>query len=139
MKFGDAKGFRKFHNFVVKCEGVLKEQLWNAINTPDILSMLVLNLCNGLIDRWNRTAYNIRKRQEFEPSLSDFIGFVDQETTLVNNPMFSRYRRVKSLAIETKVGDYPLYPARHGIEECDELKRLPVNERSKIFFKKKLL
>ena len=39
---------------------------------------------------WNRTAYNIRKRQECEPSLSDLIEFVDQETTLVNDPMFSR-------------------------------------------------
>ena len=64
---------------------------------------------------------------------------MDQGTTLVNDPMFSRYRRVKSLAIETKVGDCPLYSARHDIEECDKLKRLPVNERSKIFFKKKLL
>ena len=34
LKFGDAKGFRKFYNIWVKCEGVLKEQLWNAINTP---------------------------------------------------------------------------------------------------------
>ena len=60
LKFGDAKGFRKFYNIWVKCEGVLKEQLWNAINTPDTLCMLVSKLPNGLIDRWNRTAYNIR-------------------------------------------------------------------------------
>ena len=64
LKFGDAKGFRKFYNFLVKCEGVAKEQLWNAINTPDILCMLVSKLHNGLIDRWNRIAYNIRKKQE---------------------------------------------------------------------------
>ena len=90
MKFGDAKGFRKFYNFLVKCEGVAKEQLWNAINNPDILCMLVSKLPNGLIDRWNRTDYNIRQRQECEPSLSDLTEFVDQETTLVNDPMFSR-------------------------------------------------
>ena len=89
LKFGDAKGFRKFYNFLVKCEGEAKEQLWNAINTPDILCMLVSKLPNGLIDRSNRTAYNIR-RQECEPSLSDLMKFVDQETTLVNDPIFSR-------------------------------------------------
>ena len=169
LKFGDAKGFRKFYNFLVKCEGVSKEQLWNAINTPDILCMLVSKLPNGLIDMWNRTAYNIRKRQKCEPSLSDLIEFVDQETTLVNDPMFSRealecdsekaekpndkrYRRVKPLAIEMKLGDCSLCSARHDIEECDEFKRfarhdieecdefkrLQVNERSKVFFKKKL-
>ena len=88
MKFGDAKGFRKFYNFLVKCEGVAKGQLWNAINTPDIICMLASKLPNGLIDRWNRTAYNIRKRQECEPSLNDLIEFVDQETSMVNDPMF---------------------------------------------------
>ena len=51
---------------------------------------LVSKLPNGLIDRWNRTAYNIRKRQECEPSLSDLIEFMDQETTLVNDPISSR-------------------------------------------------
>ena len=139
LKFGDAKGFRKFYNFLVKCEGVAKEQLWNAINATDIPCMLVSKLPNGLIDRWNRTAYNIRKRQECEPSLSDVIEFVDQETALVNDPMFSgealecysersekpsdkRYRRVKSLAIETKISDCPFCSARHDIEECDEFK-----------------
>ena len=64
LKFGDVKGFRKFYNFLVKCEGVAKEQLWNAINTPDILCMLVSKLPNGVIGRLNRTVYNIRKRQE---------------------------------------------------------------------------
>ena len=52
--------------------------------------MLVSKLPNGIIDRWNRNAYNIRKRQECEPSLSDLIEFVDKETTLINDPMFSR-------------------------------------------------
>ena len=87
--------------------------------------------------------------------MSDLTEFVDQETTLINDLMFSRealecyskksekandkgYRRVKLLAIETKNGDCPLCSARHDIEECDGLKKTPVNERSKAFFKKKL-
>ena len=87
--------------------------------------------------------------------MSDLIEFVKQETTLVNDLMFSREslecyneksqkpdekrcRKVKSLTIETKIGDCPLRSTRHDIEECDELKKLPVNERSKVFFKKKL-
>ena len=51
--------------------------------------MLVSKLPNALIDRWNRIAYNIHKKHECEPNLSDLIEFVDQETTLVNDPMFS--------------------------------------------------
>ena len=117
--------------------------------------MLVSKLPNGLIDTWDGTAYNIRKRQECEPNLSDLTEFVDQGTTLVNDLIFSRealecysessektnderYSRVKLLAMETKIGDCPFCSARHDREECDELKKLPVNERKKVFFKKKL-
>ena len=43
-----------------------------------------------MFDRWNRTAYNIRKKHECESSLSGLIDVVDQETTLINDPMFSK-------------------------------------------------
>ena len=89
LTFGDAKGFRLFFNFLVKCDRVAKEHNWNAINTPDVIWMLVSKLPNALIGRWNRIACNIRKKHECEPNLNDLIEFVDQKTTLVNDPMFS--------------------------------------------------
>ena len=45
---------------------------------------------------------------------------------------------MKPLAIETKIRDCPFCSARHDKEECNEFKKLTVNERSKVFFKKKL-
>ena len=45
---------------------------------------------------------------------------------------------MKSLAIETKIGECPFCSARHDIEEYDELIKLPVKEKSKVFFQKKL-
>ena len=42
------------------------------------------------LDRWDRTAYNIRKWQECEPSLSDLIKFMDQQKKLVNDRIVSR-------------------------------------------------
>ena len=155
LTFGDAKGFRLFFNFLVKCDGVAREQNWNAINTPDVICMLVSKLPNALIDRWNRIAYNICKKYECEPNLSDLIEFVDQETTLVNDPMFSqqaiesfngkrekqperRNRRLKTLAIEAVEEKCPICSSNHDIDECEDLKKLPVDERSKVIFKKKL-
>ena len=52
--------------------------------------MLVSKLPNGLIDKLNIAVYNIHKNHECEPSLGDLTEFMDQETTLVNDPMFSR-------------------------------------------------
>ena len=37
IKFGDAKGFRNFHNFLLKCRNVLACQRWNVLDTPDML------------------------------------------------------------------------------------------------------
>ena len=45
---------------------------------------------------------------------------------------------MKSLRIEAKINVCSLCSARHGIEEFDELKKLPCNDRSKVFFKKRL-
>ena len=101
----------------------------------------------------DRTACNIRKKHDCELSLSELAEFVDQETTLVNNSMFSRealecysgklekcynikYKKVKSIAIETMIGDYPL--KSECTEDCDEFKGLPVNRESNVFFRKKL-
>ena len=156
LKFGDAKGFREFYNFIVKCDGVAKEQNWNAINTPDVICMLVSKLPNSLIDRWNRNAYHLRKKQDCEPSLSDLITFVDEETVLVNDPMFSRdalevynseeedkknrkdKRRINAFATEADSDKCVYCAASHDIDACDDFKKLPIKERSKFYFKNKL-
>ena len=41
LKFGDAKGFRKFYNFLLKRERLSENQDWNAMDTPEMLFMLI--------------------------------------------------------------------------------------------------
>ena len=155
LKFGDGKEFRVFCNFLVKCDGVARQHCWNAINTPDILCMLLSKLPNGIIDRWNRTAYSIYKNHECEPSLSNLIEFVDQEKTLVNDSTFSqeaigifsgksekslerKSRKIKTMATETAVEKCPFCGGNHDVEQCEDFKKSTVNERSKTFFRKRL-
>ena len=90
IKFGDAKAFRKFYNFLLKCESISGSPKWNAMDTPEMLCMLIANLPGGLIDRWNRNVQAIRKRHLREPDLQDLISFVEEETVLMNDPLFSR-------------------------------------------------
>ena len=81
---GDAKVSRKFYNFVFKCETFSKSTNWNSLETPETLYVLVSKLPGGLRDRWNRTVQGIRRSYDREPCLSDFSGFVNEETILVN-------------------------------------------------------
>ena len=60
------------------------------METSDTPCMLVSRLPNGVVDRWNRKALMLRRSQQRELSLKDFIEFFDEETVLINNFIFSR-------------------------------------------------
>ena len=85
-----AKAFCKFFNFLLKCESVSDNQNWNTLDTPEKLCMLISKLPGVLMDRWNRKVQNIRQRESREPDLIDFVRFVEEETLLMNDPLFLR-------------------------------------------------
>ena len=89
LKSGNAKGFCKFYNFLLKSESISESQDWNALDTPEMLCMLISKLPGGLTDRWNRTEQSIRRKQIREPDIQNLIQFVE-ETTLMNDLLFSR-------------------------------------------------
>ena len=90
VKPGDASGFRKFYSFVLTCETFSKSTAWNALETQETLSILVSKLPGSLRDRWNRKVQVVRRSFGREPCLSDFASFVHEETTLVNDLIFSK-------------------------------------------------
>ena len=55
-----------------------------------MLCTLILKLPMSVGDRWNRRVQFTRKNQLREPGLTDFIKFVEEETELVNDPLYSR-------------------------------------------------
>ena len=57
------------------------------MGTPEILYMLISELPVMLMDRRNRKVKNIR-RELRESDLTDFIQFVEEETLLMNDPVF---------------------------------------------------
>ena len=72
-----------------KCERISDSQQWNAIDTPEMY-MLIAKLPGGLMDRWNKKVQVIRKKHLCEPDLQDLMKFVEEETVLMNDPLFSR-------------------------------------------------
>ena len=88
IKFGDAKAFQKFYDFLLKRESVSGSQQWNAVDTPEKLCMLIAKLLGGLTDSWNRKVQTIRKGHLREPDLQDLIKFVEEQTVLLNDKFF---------------------------------------------------
>ena len=52
--------------------------------------MLIAKLSGEMMEGWNRKFQAIRKRYLREPDLQDLIRLVEEETVLINDPLFSR-------------------------------------------------
>ena len=129
---------------------------------------MVSKLPGGMTDRWNRSVLKIRKHQHREPNLKDITEFVEDETILMNEPLFSlealgefntktkRHSRqwntnsyvVKSkdgtdekgvgTQVEKKLENCQLCNRHHDLDECKAFNNMVVAERSKFLAKQKL-
>ena len=89
LKQGDSSAYRKFYNFLIKCESIMSRQQWNPLDTPDTLCSLITKLPRNTRDRWNRGVLNLRRHEQRKPELADLREFVEEEVVLVNDPLFS--------------------------------------------------
>ena len=64
IKPGYAEAYRKFRNFLLKCKNITQMQIWNVLDTPEIMCMLLSKLPGGTRDKWSRMVLLIRKKQE---------------------------------------------------------------------------
>ena len=51
IKAGDTDAYRRFQNFLVKCENIDHLQSWNVLNTPGIICMLLSKLPGSVRDK----------------------------------------------------------------------------------------
>ena len=73
-----------------KCEIIKQLAQWNQLDTPDVIYMLQAKLPGHTRDKWVRRVSSIKRRQLREPDLEDFFEFVNDETLLVNDSLFSK-------------------------------------------------
>ena len=158
IKAGDATSFRLFHNFLLKCDSITSLQSWNALDSPETLSLMISKFPRHIRDRWNRKVLSIRRRHKREPTLSDLTYFIEEETALVNDPLFSNNaydeylekpvrparRSLKMNLTGTKEDDCEKKQCQmcqkfnHDLDACYKYKKLEVNERRKFLMKNKL-
>ena len=155
VKPGDASGFRKFYSFVLKCETFSKTTAGNALETSEMLCILVSKLPGSLRDRWNRKVQVVRRSFRRKPCVSDFARFVHEETILVSYPIFSedavleyvktpekkRDKKKKYGSFATKGGKLvkcSLCEGNHDLDDCISFLQFDLQERSTSLFHNKL-
>ena len=80
LKSSDLSAYKKFYDFLLRCESIMALQHWNSVDTPKIICMLISKLPGNTRDRWNRKVLITRRQHRREPELEDFIDFFDDET-----------------------------------------------------------
>ena len=105
----------------------------------------------------------MRRNSTMEPGLSYLILFIDEETTILNDPLFSRdaaskyqekkekydqKKKVNTFPAKTEIQtnesfkreeiECPVCEKSHGIEESEDFLKLGIEERSETIFKNKL-
>ena len=143
----------RFQNFLVKCENIDHLQSWNGLNTPDIICMLLSKLPGSVRDKWSRRVLMIRRRGYREPEMADFIQFINDETLIMTDPVFSKeaveqyvekkpsYKKGKISAFATGNEENPdvcIYcNERHKLECCNSFMDKTLKERIKFLAKQK--
>lgn len=89
IKADDPSSFRLYYNFLLKFQSTKSKQSWNVLDLLKTLSLMISKFPRHISGRRNRQALTIRMHHLRGLSLSDIIAFVEKETILVNDPLFS--------------------------------------------------
>ena len=116
LKPADGAAFQKLHNFLIKCESATYGQTWNALDTPEMMCLVLSKLLGHTRERWNKSVMSIRRRYSREPDFADLIHFIEDDATLVYDPLFSK----KALSGYVDKIEVPV--KRKQLKTCDSCK-----------------
>ena len=81
---------QNFYNLLLKCQSTTKLRKCNPLDSPDAICMLISNLPEKMRDKWLRAVMDVRRKDQREGTLCDFIKLIHEKTMLVNDILFSK-------------------------------------------------
>ena len=85
VRTGDAEGYQRFYNFLLKFESITQAAQWDQLDTPDIIYKLLDKLPSYNTVKWVEHVLRIQGRRLRQPDFEDFIEFLKDEKLLVND------------------------------------------------------
>ena len=144
IKMNDGTGVRELYRFLLRCSTCQKR---GAINLDSPLTIRTIQqiLPNNLQDKWTSRVTKIRKSKEVEASFQNFVEFVEEESLILNDPVYSRNvkkteEKLKTCStnITTKKDVCPLCKAEHNLDDCVSFKEKGARGKKDFLFKSKL-
>ena len=152
IKPNDGQAFRKFHSFLIKFKSTTECHKSSRESSPEVLQSLSKKIPTYLQSRWGKIVLNVRKVHK-EVTLDHFIQLIEDESTVVNDPLFSNVALSDSKTSETRKksslkanSNKFVNKSRicahckqsHDLDDCPDFKKLPIEERREFVFRHRL-
>ncbi len=164
VKNGDASGFRSLYRFLLQCLAYQKNGFLSGLDSPLMIRSIQLKLPVNMQDKWSHIVCKVRKRDERETVFKDFVAFVESESAVLNDPIYSRGvgEKLKVNKIVAKPGTKlptkqteepveevnatqesalivcPCCSSQHDLDDCEDFKKKTIKERKQCLYELKL-
>ena len=90
LKANDAVAFNRFESFLLKYQSAMLMVGKSHECSVELLQLLQCKLPTYLQNRWSRIVFQIRRNTKKEATFEDFLKLVNEESTIIGDPLFSR-------------------------------------------------
>ena len=110
----------------------------NLLNTPELICVVLAKLSLHLQDRWNLNTLFSRRWHSKKPTLVDLANFIENEVTLIYNPLYSSEAVTKYFekrpTKQSQRGDrrqfHKMANKSHNLSEGTQVENKTSNERA---------
>ena len=165
VKHGDGSGYKDLYRFLLQCLAYQKSGCLDGLDSPLMIRNVQLKLPVQGQDKWAQIVGKIRKREKREAAFKDFVEFVESESLVLNDPVYSRSQRsdkksekdreierLRALVTKDKDNTHHAPPstappsktkcqlcdANHCLNDCEQFMNMNLKERKQFIFSSRL-
>lgn len=152
LKQNDAAAFKKFYRFLLKCLTLQQNGDLDVLNSPMSIRQIQVKLPSSQQDKWSKVVESTRRKFRREANFKDFVEFIDFESSVINDPVYSRVmaQEKKPLIVNTssikpdkkevhfELDKCIVCQSDHKLEECDEFWKKDIDDRKQILYEEDL-
>ena len=129
MKYGDGASLKALYRFLLQCQTYQRGGILIGLDSPLEIRNIQLKLPVNLQDKWGHIVGKVRKHKVREATFSDFVDFIESESAVLNDPVYSRKglnegkreekdNRVKNFAIGTEENESEERKEEDNMKNC---------------------
>ena len=150
IKQNDASAFKAFYRFLLKCQTLQKNGELEVLDSPLSIRQIQLKLPVPHQDRWSKIVELTRRTEKREARFQDFVSFIDFESSVINDPVYSRCTApdkkslhvntsvVKDLKVVVETSKCVVCERSHDLEKCQTFLDKSIEEKKDLLKKSKL-